>query len=65
METNNTIKVYTTDIKIITRTRGWRSKLADSIKSSPPPAGLESPNRKAVIEVVITLKTITITKTWR
>lgn len=64
METNNTIKVYTTDIKIITRTRGWRSKLADSIKSFPP-AGLESPNRKAVIEVVITLKTITITKTWR
>ena len=64
MDKTNIIKCYTTDTIIIARKRGWRSKVRDIIKSFPP-AGLESPTRRAVIQITISLNNITVTKTWR
>lgn len=64
MQNNITIKKYFTDTIVIKRERGWRSKMMAAIKSFPP-ATLENSSHKAVIEIVITLKAVIITKSWR
>ncbi len=64
MDENKIIKCYTTDTVIIKRVRGWRTKVRDALKNFPP-AGLESPTRRAVIQITISLNNVTVTKTWR
>lgn len=64
MDKTSNIKCYTTDTIIIKRTRGWRSKVRNFLKDFPP-AGLESPTRRAVIQITMTLNNVTVTKTWR
>ena len=58
------VNILSNDTIIINRTRGWRTKMHNAIKSFPP-AALEKPTRVAVIEISISAKVVTIVKKWR